>query len=89
MHWTPLRWLPSPTGGTVGRSGMGKGCTALDPGVDSRRCESDPSVIYEQPKVQTDVDESASWRNSGLEAKRMGSALVSAGLVELALFTMT
>jgi len=50
---------------------------------------SDPSVIYEHPKVQTDVDESASGISTGQEAKRMGSALVSAGLVELALFTMT
>jgi len=45
---------------------------------------------------QNDVASRWSWVtpsrrecDSGQEAKRMGSALVSAGLVELALFTMT
>jgi hypothetical protein len=33
--------------------------------------------------------ERSSWVSEGQEAKRIGSALVSAGLVELALFTMT
>lgn len=51
---------------------------------------SDPSVTYEHPpNVQSDQDQSAFGIGTGQEAKRMGSALVSAGLVELALFTMT
>ena len=58
-------------------------------GEERSGCVSDPSVTDGHATVQTTMNNRPSGIAWGQEAKRMGSALVSAGLVELALLTMT